>query len=99
MKTSNIFLSVTGSSGHVIFTDLQPGEQYLRVDARNSREDRAVERRVINVPSDATSCSVHLINDGVVVDGSSAQVEFAAVGNRVTGFVCTLDQVSIPNCE
>ena len=34
----------------------------------------------ITVPSGAGSCSAHLINHGVTVEGNSATVEFDAVG-------------------
>ena len=43
-------------------------------------------------------CTVHLINDGVTVNGNTATVEFASVGPATT-FQCSLDSQSFSACE
>ena len=43
-------------------------------------------------------CTVHLINDGVTVDGDTATVEFAGSG-PTTSFRCSLDGQSFSPCE
>ena len=43
-------------------------------------------------------CTVHLINDGVTVNGNTATVEFASSG-PTTSFQCSLDRQSFTACE
>ena len=43
-------------------------------------------------------CTVHLINDGVTVNGNTATVEFASAGPATT-FQCSLDSQSFSACE
>ena len=44
------------------------------------------------------TCTVHLINDGVTVDGGTATVEFASTGPTTT-FQCSVDGQSLSACE
>ena len=80
----------SGSSGSVSFTDLDPGQYVLQVTATNSREDRAIERRRLEISSDPSFCTIHLINRGAVVSGDIATVEFAGTG-LANSFSCKLD--------
>lgn len=43
-------------------------------------------------------CTVHLINDGVTVNGNTATVEFASSGPTTT-FQCSLDGQGFSACE
>ena len=43
-------------------------------------------------------CTVHLINDGVTVDGDTATVEFTSSG-PATSFQCNLDRGDFIPCE
>ena len=43
-------------------------------------------------------CTVHLINDGVTVNGNTATVEFASSGPATT-FQCSLDGQGFSACE
>ena len=43
-------------------------------------------------------CTVHLINDGVTVNGNTATVEFASSGPATT-FQCSLDSRGFSSCE
>ena len=43
-------------------------------------------------------CTVHLINDGVTVNGNTATVEFASSG-PTTSFQCSLDRQGFTACE
>ena len=92
-------LITPGSSGNVVFTDLEPGRYVLRVAAVNSKEDRAIERRSFEITSDPSFCTVHLINNGVTVsDGGGATVEFTGTG-PAEGFSCRLDREKAFNCK
>jgi len=51
------------------------------VVASNSREDKVVERREIEINADSDFCTIHLINDGVKVNGDSVEVYFAGMGS------------------
>ena len=44
------------------------------------------------------TCTVHLINDGVTVNGNTATVEFASSGPATT-FQCSLDNWGFSACE
>ena len=50
-----------------------------------------------------TDCWAHLINDGVVVSGSSARVEWQGTGpsadNRVQNFECSLSGGTRSSCK
>ena len=80
----------SGSSGSVSFTDLDPGHYVLQVTATNSREDRAIERRRLEISSDPSFCTIHLINRGAMVSRDVATVEFAGTG-LAKSFSCKLD--------
>ena len=88
----------SGSSGNVSFTDLAPGKYVLRVAATNSREDRAIERRSLEISSDPSFCTTHLINGGVIVSGDMATVEFAGTG-PAEKFRCKLDTEAAFACK
>lgn len=80
-----------GSSGSVRYTDLEPGRYTLRVAAGERREEKGIERRKFEIPSDDTFCTTHLINEGVIVGfGGQVTVEFSSVGPAVE-FMCRLD--------
>ena len=50
------------------------------------------------VPAAPTTCSVNLINAGLVVNGTQATVEFRAAG-AATGFSCRVDNGAFETCE
>ena len=79
------------------FEGVRPGYYNLRVTALANNKEARVYRRVY-VPTNSNTCSVNLINSGVVVNGNSATVEFQAVG-AATGFKCRLDNGYFDTCE
>lgn len=89
---------LSGSSGSVVFSDLPPGSYVVRVVADNGRNDRAIERRRFDITGDSSTCTVHLINDGVTVDGNRVLVEFAGTGT-VQVFSCQLRGQDAFSCE
>ena len=58
----------------------------------------SVFRRRVVISRDPNYCTVNLINDGVVVHGSTLTVNFRGVG-PVTGFQCILDRRTRSPCE
>ena len=87
-----------GPSGNTTtFEGVPPGYYNLRVAALANNKEARVYRRVY-VPANSNTCSVNLINAGVVVNGNSATVEFLAVG-AATSFKCRLDKGCIDTCE
>ena len=93
-----VILLFLGSSGQVNYTSLRPGSYTLRVTASNSRDDRRVWRRALYIASDPSECSVHLINRGIVVRGSTASVDFAGSGSFFS-FSCRLDREEFLPCK
>lgn len=91
--TFSLFLSrvaVTGSSGMVSFSNLDPDTYTLRIIARNEKDDRAVLSRRFYI-GNGSQCAVHLINSGLSVYGDNAKVEFAITGVPVTDVLCSVD--------
>ena len=43
-------------------------------------------------------CAIHLIGDGVTVNGDTATVQFASVGPS-NSFLCSLDHQNFIQCE
>ena len=98
---SGSMLCSVGSSGNVVYSDLSPGRYTLRIAAINyKKEDRAIIRRRFEVPPSANICLLHLVNDGLVVDGRSGNVtiDFDGVG-PVESFLCALDGGETVLCE
>ena len=62
----------------------------LQVTATNSREERAIVRRRLEISSDPSFCTIHLINRGAMVSRDIATVEFAGTG-LAKSFSCKLD--------
>ena len=88
-----------GSSGSVRYTNLEPGKYTLRVAAGERREEKGIERRKFEIPSDNNYCATHLINEGVIGGfGGQVTVEFASVGPAVE-FMCRLDRQELFSCE
>ena len=93
-----MYFILPGSSGSIRFSDLPQGSYVLRVVADNGRADRAIERRRFDITGNSSICTIHLINDGVTVDGNRVIVEFAGTGT-VQAFSCQLrGQAAFP-CE
>ena len=88
----------TGSSGSVVFTDLEPGRYWLRISATNYGGDRDIVRRKMEISSDPSFCTAHLINNGVTVEDGRAIVEFAGDG-PAEAYVCSLDREKAFPCE
>ena len=55
------------------------------------------------IRTDQVVCSLHLINDGVTVEGNTVVVEWQGTGpteaNRITSFDCTLNNEATESCE
>ena len=84
-----------------MYSDLSPGRYTLRIAAINyKKEDRAIIRRRFEVPLSANICLLHLVNDGLVVDGRSGNVtiDFDGVG-PVESFLCALDGGETETCK
>ena len=84
-----------------MYSDLSPGRYTLRIAAINyKKEDRAIIRRRFEVPPSANICLLHLVNNGLVVDGRSGNVtiDFDGVG-PVESFLCALDGGETVLCE
>ena len=100
-NSNNYSFYATGSSGHVVYSDLPPGRYSLRVAAINyKKEDRAIVRRRFEVPSSPTVCLLHLVDNGLVVDQSSGNVtvDFAGVG-PVGSYLCLLNNMPYTPCK
>ena len=89
------FLGPSGST--TTFEGVPPGYHNLRVTALANKKKARVYRRVY-VPANSNTCSVNLINAGLVVNGNSVTVEFLAVG-AATSFKCKLDKGETDTCE
>ena len=71
----------------------------MRVAAGEGREERGIERRKFEIPSDDAYCTTHLINEGVIIGfGGQVTVEFASVGPAIE-FMCRLDGQEQFLCE
>ena len=98
-RETTVHVIITGSSGSVRYTNLEPGRYTFRVAAGQGRDEKGIERRYFEIPSDDTSCTTHLINEGVIVGfGGQVTVEFASVGPAVE-FMCRLDGQERFLCE
>ena len=87
-----------GSNGSTTFTGLTLGVYRLKIVASASGYNRLVMRRRVVIPRDPNYCTANLIDDGVVVRGSTLTVHFRGVG-PVTGFQCTVDRQTKFSCE
>ena len=89
------FLGPPGNT--TTFEGVRPGYYNLRVTALTDREEARFSRKVY-VPANSNTCSVNLINAGVVVKDDSATAEFQAVG-PATSFRCRMDKGRTDTCE
>lgn len=89
------FLGPPGNT--TTFEDVPPGYYNLRVTALTDTEEARFSRKVY-VPANSNTCSVNLINAGVVVKDDSATAEFQAVG-PATSFRCRMDKGRTDTCE
>ena len=89
---------LTGSSGSIVYSDLDPGRYFIRVQASNAKEDRAIMRRNFEITQDPEYCTVHLINDGITVSENTVTVEFTGVG-PAESFDCQLDRGTHFECK
>ena len=45
-------------------------------------------------------CVVHLVNDGITVEGNTVIVDFLTTGNvEPTGYLCSLDRARFVECK
>ena len=70
----------------------------LRVVATNSRSDKTFIKSRFEVTDDAEHCTLHLINDGVSVNGHNATVDFTGRG-PVDAYLCHLDKMDPYQCK
>ena len=87
-----------GSNGSTTFTGLAWGVYRVRIVTTAPNATRSVFRRRVVIPRDPNYCTVNLIDEGVVVRGSTLTVNFRGVG-PVTGFQCILDRQTRFPCE
>ena len=81
-----------------MFETLNSTRYTLRVVATNRHPDKVFIKRIFETSSDPDRCTVHMINEGVVVAGDSATVEFTGRG-PAKGHHCSLDKMSFYKCE
>ena len=72
----------------------------LKITASNSHsgETTTIER-FFELSNHPDFCGLHLINDGLVVDGSDAHVQFAGVPTHIQSFRCKLDNKPGFDCK
>lgn len=87
------------------FEGIPPGDFTLRVvakdpdiDDRDNPHRRALARNRLWVHGDDVFCVVHVMNDGVTVDGNSMTIDFYSTGNP-TGFLCSFDRAPFVECK
>ena len=80
-----------------MFRNIPPGWYSLDMTATSDMEKEKVIWKVY-IPTSSSTCSVNLINAGLVVDGTSVSTEFRGVGST-TGFICKLDNGRFSSCE
>ena len=92
-----LLMYLKGSSGHVMFSGLSPAIYILRVVARDEHGNRVIKKTRFEVTDDPNRCTLHLINEGVSLEGDSARVEFAARGPAIS-YLCHLDRTQSYHC-
>ena len=80
-----------------VFQNVPSGWYSLRVIAASNMEKEKVIWKLY-VPTTSSTCTVNLINAGLVVDGTSVSTEFRGVGSTA-GFTCRLDKGRFSSCE
>lgn len=92
---------ILGSDGIYEIDGISPGDYTLRVVARDPRRpssEKAVLRSRIRMRSNG-ACVVHLVNDGLRVEGNTVIVDFDSTGNvEPTGYLCSLDRARFVEC-
>jgi len=80
-----------------MFQNVPSGWYSLCVTATSDMEEAKVLWKVY-VPMTSSTCSVNLINAGLVVDGTTVSMEFRGVGST-SSFTCRLDNRQFSSCE
>ena len=80
-----------------VFQNVPFGFYSLRVTATSDVEKEKVIWKVY-IPTISSTCSVNLINAGLVVDGTAVSMEFWGVGST-SSFACRLDNRQFSSCE
>lgn len=82
------------------FKDMEPGVYTLKVTASSSvtGETTKVER-FFELSDHPDFCGLHLINNGLIVRGSSIHVQFAGVPSTIQTFRCKLDNKPGFDCK
>ena len=91
-----VLLGPPGST--TTFQNVLSGYYNLRVTATTADGEEAEVSWKMYIPIASTTCSVNLINAGLVVNGTQATVEFQAVG-AATGFKCKVDNGPFDPCK
>ncbi len=78
--------------------DLPFGFHTLHIRASNGRHEVMVEREFV-LSEDPGYCGVHLVNDGLVVSGSSFSVQFKGVPTSELPYHCKLDNNPKFDCK
>ena len=91
-----ILLGPPGST--TTFQNVLSGYYNLRVTATTADGEEAEVSWKMYIPIASTTCSVNLINAGLVVNGTQATAEFQAVG-AATGFKCKVDNRRFDPCK
>lgn len=82
------------------FEDMEPGVYTLKVIASNSvTGETAKVERFFELSDHPDFCGLHLINDGLTVNGSSIYVQFAGVPSTIQIFRCKLDNKPGFDCK
>ena len=99
---NGIILFFIGSNGTYKIDGISPGDYTLRIVARDPRRpssEKAVLRSRIKMRS-SDVCVVHLVNDGITVEGNTVIVDFLTTGNvEPTGYLCSLDRARFVECK
>lgn len=81
---------------------IPPGDYTLRIVARDPRrpsDKKAVLRNRLRM-RDNGACIVHVMNNGLTVEGNTMTIDFLSSGKPgPTGYLCSLDRQAYVECK
>ena len=94
-KTLHLYAGPPGRT--TVFQNIPSAWYTLRITAISDMEKEKVLWKLY-IPATSSTCSVNLINAGLVVDGANVSIEFRGVGSTA-GFTCKLDNGQFNSCK